>query len=241
MTPPAELLDFIFAYPGLRQACHNYPDLLATYAPQLTIPGLGGEFEDTFDRFLENSMNRAADYYGKYPPKSGRAPLIMDDEIALHHHTLANCSPASLACQFVQGDIGGPPCRVYPNFDYAIWPLSSSSNWMPRRIRKVLTAGMKEWGVWHWTDSLTNIERELEIEPYDGMGAFMTTIWQKGARTPADFGDEARADLLARIGISKRLLSLPERAETLARRFLEAGFVEEYVRRHRQTLHAGGE
>jgi hypothetical protein len=56
ITPPETILKFIAETPGLRQACLAYPQFLATYAPQLTIPGFGGEFEGIFKKWLDNSI-----------------------------------------------------------------------------------------------------------------------------------------------------------------------------------------
>jgi hypothetical protein len=50
LTHPETVLDFIQNHPGLTETCTTWPDLAAEYAPQLTIPGMGGpERVNTFE------------------------------------------------------------------------------------------------------------------------------------------------------------------------------------------------
>ncbi|HJV21349.1 MAG TPA: toll/interleukin-1 receptor domain-containing protein [Holophagaceae bacterium] len=127
ITPPEEVHAFIQEMPGLLDACEEFPEWLAVYAPQLTIPGFSGPFESTFSEMALQSRYR--------------------EEMMLRD-ALEKVEPASAACNFVQGQIFGPECRYYSHFDYLIWLLSSGSKWLPAEYRDLLTRGMADWAVW---------------------------------------------------------------------------------------------
>jgi hypothetical protein len=50
VTPPEQAHAFIDETPGLEDICREFPHYLCVYAPQITIPGYGGQFE----RLLED-------------------------------------------------------------------------------------------------------------------------------------------------------------------------------------------
>ena len=52
VTPPDQVHEFISSRPALREMAHASPDHLATYVPQLLIPGFSGEFEGLFDELV---------------------------------------------------------------------------------------------------------------------------------------------------------------------------------------------
>ena len=58
LTEPTAVLAFINSTPGLFEICELCPDLVAEYAPQLTIPSMGGELEPTFEREYRRSLVR---------------------------------------------------------------------------------------------------------------------------------------------------------------------------------------
>lgn len=217
VTPPAEVQQFVRAQPGLHEICHAHPLWLASYAPQLTIPGFGGEFEGDFDGLLAESNTLSQS--------------LRHEEVALHHPTFCGLSPASVACHFVQGVMFGPPCKLYPCFDYVVWLLSTASAWMPQRVRDFLITGMKEWGVWYWTESLESLEYDLGLEGYPGRGEFGNALFHRKFRSSGGVRGAARADLLERIRVSVNLLGLPDPAEVLAERFLSEGFIEAFIRK----------
>lgn len=49
ITKSSAVLEFIARHAGLHETCTTFPELLAEYAPQLTIPGMGGPFEGYFE------------------------------------------------------------------------------------------------------------------------------------------------------------------------------------------------
>jgi hypothetical protein len=55
ITMPDEVLKFIDSHVGLFETCATFPNLLAEYAPQLTIPGFGGELEPQIDEAFRKS------------------------------------------------------------------------------------------------------------------------------------------------------------------------------------------
>lgn len=128
ITRPEIVHTFIASRPGLREACLDYPLWLATYAPQLTIRGFGGEFEEQFDSLL------------------ARDPSA--EELALRTSDLKAVDAASAACHYVQGTIFGPSPKTYGHFDYLVWFLSRDSQWLPADVRDFLQRGMSEWAVW---------------------------------------------------------------------------------------------
>jgi len=235
LTPPGSIHRFIRSQPGLAEASHEFPHFLATYAPQLTIPGFGGDFEADFNELLKASLAQYRRYhdekssFGTATTVTGFPPRC-DEYIVLHDPNFGDYQAAHVSCQFVQGDIGGPPCKLYAIFDYAIWLLSSRSHWVPTKVREFLIRGMKDWAMWLWTELPTNDERELGIKPYPGMGALAKRLYGCKYRHPVNLGKPEKRDLLERVSVSKKLLRLPDDPEQLTRAFLDQGFIEEYLR-----------
>jgi hypothetical protein len=215
VTAPTEVLQFVKVQPGLAEACHAYPLWLACWAPQLTIPGFGGEFERDFDDLLAE------------PNILGGS--LRHEELALHQPTIGNLNAASVACHFVQGVLFGPSCKLYPTFDYVVWLLSRASEWMPQRVRDFLITGMKEWATWYWTESLESAEYDLDLPTYPGRGDFANALFHRKFRSSRGVRGPARADLLERVRVSTKLLGLPDPPEVLAQRFLSEGFIETYI------------
>ena len=155
ITHPEEVHNFIEHLPGLEKACFKFPHFLATYAPQITIPGFGGKFEEVFDNWLNYSRS-VQEQKHKRMAREGTSLTIdghvpsCDEPIALHDTALGNYEPVFIAGFFVSGDIMGPTVQVYDYIDYILWLLSDASNWMPSHIKEILIEGMKEWAVWPW-------------------------------------------------------------------------------------------
>jgi len=49
ITRPEDVHAFIASQPGLVETCHDYPEYLISYVPQLVIPGFEGEFESSIE------------------------------------------------------------------------------------------------------------------------------------------------------------------------------------------------
>ena len=231
VTPPAEVLSFIDSQPGLADVCHAYPSYLASYAPQLTVRGFGGSLEDDFDDMLTCSME-AQEIRRAKKEVSGSAlstdglPPGCSEEIALRHPHLGYYAPAHLACQFVQGDMGGPQVKFYEAIDYIFWLLSDQSRWLPDHIRDALTRGMKEWDVWRWDGPMSGAERNLSLGKHRERGRLLEALLKAKSFRTFRLTTAARADLVGRADESRVLLRLAESAETLAERFLSEGFLE---------------
>jgi hypothetical protein len=129
LTPVADVLSFIESHPGLFETCTIYPELLAEYAPQLTIKGFGGELESEIETAFRES------------PEGEEWTLRRDD--------FAN-DPVKAAYSYFHGGMFGPTVSPYTGVDHLFWLLSSKSKWLPTNIRTALLEGMKNHPVWLW-------------------------------------------------------------------------------------------
>lgn len=227
ITPPEAVLAFIREHEGLAEVSSEFPQIVAAYAPQLLIPGFSGEFEEIFDELLNASMAEAKRKTSGSGLTVNGEPPHCDIHVAFRHPTFGNYRPASVACQFVQGDIGGPSPRLYEQIDYIAWALSDASYWMPPSCRDCLLQGLKEWAAWSWYGKPKRVEIELGLDPYDSYGRLFWWLVNPRSRSNRPRG-EARDDLERRLGVACHLLQLPEGPEPLVDRFLKAGFIETY-------------
>lgn len=148
ITPPGEILDFIEEMPGLRATCTAYPELLAMYAPQLTIPGFSGPFEEAF---RELSAKDVAALLLR------RQPLDAED----------------VAYQFYSGGgILGPSTSTYDPLDYTVWLHTASCAWLPEVYRFAMLAGLHK--LWSRLSVIRNdwdiFERILEVSKHADQG-----------------------------------------------------------------------
>lgn len=218
ITPPDVVHEFIREFPGLRETALEHWGYLAAYAPQLTIPGFGGEFETYFNQWVDAA-------------RRGRPPYSADS-IALHADDFLGERPSGLACTFVQGEHMGPPVRYegWEIADYAFWLLSDDSRWLPDRVRAVLRQGIGEWAQWPW------ITRSgwWDPESYGVTGALSHQLWrsQERGRPLKRPSAAARADALARATAAVDRLELSDSPEVLAQRlFDESGWIEAFSRK----------
>jgi len=251
ITRPADVLAFIASQTGLADTCHEQPKFLAMYAPQLTIPGFGGEFEEGFENILVESMAEREEQIARGSPSGtglthdGSVPGC-DSLIMFRHPQLGNYDPSMITCQFVQGETAGPPVKHYPTFEYLIWALSDASTWLPDFIRKQLVLGFVEWPTWLWNADPAPSDSEHGLRLYTGREDFLDALYAaKESKAPFVANDVARSDLIERCEDSRRVLGLVESAEELARRFLEGPFVEGFlksdeIRRKRKRTKAEG-
>jgi hypothetical protein len=129
LTPADDVLKFINSHAGLFETCSMFPDLLAEYAPQLTIPGFGGALESQIEEAFRKSPG--------------------EDEWALRREDFAK-DPQQTAYSYFYGGMFGPDVSPYENADHAFWLLSSASSWLPTRVRAVLLDGVKHSPTWVW-------------------------------------------------------------------------------------------
>jgi hypothetical protein len=230
VSSPEQVLEFIRSQPGLAVTCEDYLPYLAAYAPQLTIRGCGGEFEELFEDWYRNSIkgNRTrrakGDNTGGALTKNGLAPKT-EELLALRDPSFGDYSPALIACHFVQGDIMGPPVRVYETIDYVTWFLSDRSSWMPTRIRRFLIEGLKEWAVWQWHQPANDI-RSLGVKENPIYGSLLVEMDKAKSWPRFKLSENALHDIEARMQASATVLKLKESGATLAKHFLEERFIE---------------
>jgi hypothetical protein len=231
ITKPKEVLKFINSMPGLEYICHTYPLILANYAPQLTIKGLSGEFEEDFDYILKKSVQNQ-NRERKNKSSSGIAlttnhlPPACDREIALRHPSFGDYGSPYVACQFVQGELGGPQIKYYEIFEYLVWFLSSDSAWIPDKIHNFLIDGMKKWAVWlsigdiYWNMAQDFFHRIIDVKDH-----------RRFKLTSND-----RTALLQCISHALKVLKLKDDPALIMNRFLQERIIEAYfVHNKRRT------
>lgn len=233
ITPPDEVHAFITSQPGLWETCKDYLHYLLAYAPQLTIQGFGGSFEEDIQAMYEASCAKH-EAQRKHKNRSGSA--LSDDglhptcheSLALRHPYFGNNRAAYVACNFVQGDLMGPRVKFYENIDYIAWLLSARSWWLPLDIRNYLLQGMKEWAVWPsswvWRD-----EYNLGLDDCPSSDMFLDELLDCQDLGHYEPSASALRDLEARLAFSAKLLRLVETGDELATRFLTAGFIEAWL------------
>lgn len=199
ITKPEIVHNFIDSQPGLSEICHDFPAILATYAPQLTIRGFSGDFEDDFNKLLSIPQ-----FY---------------EEMALRLPNFGGYEPASVACQFVQGDIFGPKPKFFDYFEYVVWFLSSDSAWLPKKIHSFLLRGMKEWRVWV----------SCESEVFDITQPFFDALYKAKSYKSFKFSIEAEKSLLMWITASLETLGLNDNPSEIMHKFIKFGFIQTYV------------
>lgn len=224
ITPPAVVHEFIAEFPGLHETAEKHWGYLAAYAPQLTIPGFGGDFEPYFDEWVRLTRQDAAPYSSA--------------TVALHADDFLGEAPASIACTFCQGEVMGPPVEPdgWEVADYAFWLLSDAADWLPTRIRDVLHRGMGEWAVWPWHMH----SGWWEPEKYGVTGALGEQLWraEERGRPLKRLSPAARADAVARATAATDRVGLPDAPEVLGQRLFESGWIETYHAESRRRREA---
>jgi hypothetical protein len=238
ITHPSQILEFIRSRTGLSEACHAYLLYLAAYAPQLTIRGLGGEFEEEFEAWYQYSMTergkrrRAGDHHGSGLTTNGLHPAC-DEPVAFRHPTFGDYEPKHIAGWFVQGELMGPPVKVYETIDYIVWFLSDQSSWMPKKIHQFLLEGLRNWAVWVWFRSIPN-DYDFGFEPNPSTGSLFHALVRARRFSTFKLTKKCMTDIKTRFAYTVNLLKLNETADILAQRFVAAGFIEAWFRANRE-------
>lgn len=204
ITKPEIVLNFIASQPGLLEICHDYPAILATYAPQLTIRGFSGEFEDDFDHLSSKPQ--------------------FSEEITLRLPNFGGYKPSSVACQFVQGDIFGPHPKFYDHFEYTVWFLSADSAWLPQKIHSYLVQGMKDWCVW----------QSCKQEVYEIARPFLDSLYNTQNYKTYKYTRNAKNSLLNWISESLKTLCLNDNSKDISDKFFDYGFIKTYFEKQRE-------
>jgi TIR domain len=224
LTPPDEVLDFISSCPGLVDMCIEHPSYMLSYAPQLALPGVADYLQATVDATVDWARGRIRDGGINPDSKAGRLRLASDyGYLGFSDAAVIKAAPADVACSWVQGEIHGPPIRVYEPIDHAAWLVSEKSKWLDNAQRQALLAGIAEWAVWPmWRerDGWREQERLLTLLDEDRLSAakrdtIATLIANKLSATVAELG-------------------LEEPPQILTERLLDAGLVTVYRRREKR-------
>jgi hypothetical protein len=231
LNHPDTVHEFIHDHPGLWETCAACPDLLAEYAPQLTIPGFESDLLEAIEEGFAESCRRSearrriSPTFGTATTVDGSTPAC-DEEWTARHPEFGRFEPAYVANAYFAGGIFGPDVSPYEHADHLFWLLSDSSTWLPPQIRKVLIEGMATWGVWRWTDG-----RHINGAAWPEQGEMFKAVQRAIGRRDGRFvwNVDVREDLRSRIKYAIDLLSLPNTAESIMNAFVREGIVEKCV------------
>ena len=205
-THPDKVLDFIYAHPGLLETCKTYPSLVVEYAPQITIPGMGGELESIFEDVYQNKYN---------------------EEWCLRHPKFGGMHPESVAGCYFSGGMFGPPVSPYEHADHLFWLLSTDSNWLPGKIHSTLIEGMKRWKVWTW-DSVHEKDGQ---KSWSTSGSLFHSIFEAQAKgVKFEWTDNIIDDLKNKIRHSIELMNLSGTVENIYKKFRTSNIAEIYIK-----------
>lgn len=210
MTPPAVALDFVRSNPALLEACHRDPATLANYLPQLLIPEFSGEFGPAFDGLLAESE---AEF--KTRPDSRFPGAVCLRQLALRHPKFGNHSDYEVADKWMKGTGMARAADLHGTMDYLFWLLSDASEWMPHRVRRKLTDGMRACHYWPNDLMRRDMEwRKLSHEAARDRGG--ATRWTRALRQ----------ELESQIVVSAQTHGLKDVA-AIAQRFIDEDFMGE--------------
>jgi len=234
LTHPKEVLEFIHSNPGLYETCLTFPGLLAEYAPQLTIPGFGGDLEDAIEEeYTKSCKKRALDRANNSRCGSGltmnqKCPLC-DEEWAVRHPTFCDYESATIASSYFAGGMFGPPVSPYEHADHIFWLLSRESSWLPKNLRDTLIAGMKNWTAWLWWSHSIASDGSWE-----SCGALAEALIDAINKHRFKRTTRVEDDLINRIKQTVEILKLPEKPITIMKRFFAQQFPEHYIEKERK-------
>jgi len=227
-TEPATVLDFINTQPGLREVCERVTSLTIEYAPQLTIPGNGGDLEATIETAYQQNLAQTkrvramSPNFGSALTSDGEAPHC-DDEWSLRHPTFGGYSSGTVADAYFHGGIFGPDVAYHEDADHLIWLLSDRSNWLPTRIREILLDGLCRCTArWPWHD------HDAQKTSWPSKGSVQDALRQFQRRKRFSWTPDVLADWRGRINSAREALKLPEPTEELVDRVRSAGVVERW-------------
>jgi hypothetical protein len=242
LTKPADVLNFIHSLPGLKQMCDHFPDLTAAWAPQLVIPGFGGEFEIAFETAFTESR-RESGQQAKLSPRVGAAltingqPPTCGQSWSLRDLHFGYYESSIVANNYFGGEIFGPGPSPFEHSDHLFWLLSDKSCWLPPRIQDCLLDGMAKWGTWVWGEYTA--------------GGGSNGDWKESGRLHEallrsnDLNKRLRwnramkEDLLHRAKYARKLLTLPEHESELVERFHDENIIERYLERRKERRRKG--
>jgi len=231
ITAPEELHEFLISSPGLLDACAFFPELVAEYAPQLTIPGFEGPLKEVIEEAYQASLAEHEAKASRGSPTgtgltADESPPACDVVWCLRHPNFGHYETETVLHSYFHPDgVFGPPVDYYEGVDHLFWLLSSQSGWLPPRVREVLTDGMREWGrEWLWGDSFPHRGDKGDWKHSGALGKEISRA--SDGRGKARFTTDVEADLLGRINSAREKLGLPEDASVLFDRFVQGDFLQ---------------
>jgi len=225
-TEPDVMLEFIDSQPGLRDTCESFIRLTIEYAPQLTIPEMGGYLEDTIEKeYLKNIDHSArtaevSPNFGTGLTTQGDSPKC-GQEWSLRHPDLGGYRSASVANAYFHGGMFGPQVAFHEDADHLLWLLSERSSWLPEPIRVTLFDGIChcQW-LWHGTPA-----NQFD---WHGCGSVQEELWKYRTRKRFSWSRDVLADWRGRIDLAREALILPESTDELLGRVRDTGVVERW-------------
>lgn len=218
LTNPEKIHNYLRRWPGLMECSQENPEILALYAPQLTIPGYDDGFNEIFDRLLQLPYSQSLSFFGYSDPDTidGKEPLC-GEAIAWRHEKFGNYTDAELASSFISAHTHHYGRDVHSGFECLVWLLSSAADWLPSEIRSRLLNGLR----------VSSYDWVAKISPARGKSAFEHALFHK-SRSKFRFTREIRADLENLIETALDHLKVTESAVKVTNRFIEADFVGGY-------------
>lgn len=234
LTHPDEVHKFISSHPGLLETCSLYPELVAEYAPQLTISGFEGilaaSIEEAFQKSCAEAKRTAITnpQFGSSLTVDGHPPLC-DEEWSLHHPTFGNYRPYTIAHAYFGGTMFGPDVSPYEDAEHLIWLLSSASAWLPQQIYNVLLEGLGSSRFWLWTaDRATNQNSDEKEALFNAVHEAIET------GKPFKWTNAVKRDVATRIQYAIETLHLLDAPETLQKKFVVQDLPNKMIKEERR-------
>lgn len=237
ITHPEEVLAFIKSIPELNKICHEQIERLALWAPQLTIKGLGGEFEEAFEELYQESLKKYKRKQSMEKTELQYHEPSCSKTLALRHPKLGGYGPSTIAYSYFLGeDTAGiwtpDDPTFYSPWVNAVWLLSSKSDWLPENIRKSLLEGLKRrlWVI-GWDSSWGRYDFGFKESNSTDL---LSAMWDAEGGNKFYLNNKCKKDIENHFSFTIGLLGLEESVDTLIQRFLAEGFIEAYIKDRRE-------
>jgi len=234
LSEPDIVLEFIDDHPGLYETCEMFPTLLVEYAPQLTIQGMGGEFEEIFEELYNESIRKYAKMHSERSSQGSGLTInkkcpMCDEKWALRHPTFGDYKPVHVTNEYFSGDMFGPPVSPYEHSDHAFWLLSKASSWMPEKIREFLIDGMAQWHVWPWWEHGFD-----KGGGWKTCGALANSLYDASEGKIFKWNADIQDDIIHRIEMAITKLQLPDTSQEILDQFLKYDFPGKYMQSNKR-------
>ncbi len=213
LTPPERFYELCFETPGIVTFLTNHLDQLIGYAPQLTIKGLGGPFEQVIESAYQSNAKNF----------QSNDSTTCDERFALRDPNFGFHPPGKITRRFIRGkgDIYASKCE---DFDYLIGLLSDDISWMPIEVKEYLLKGFIFSP--ENLDAVSNLNLRELYSRHD-TDTFFLSAWQ-AIKNDQEFVflDQHYDELFNATKNSSTYLGLTTPPEVLMERFLAGKFIE---------------